>query len=188
MYHLGKTHKSVTSMYNCLWVMQVRLVIGNKKVRTNGSTRPKRVTVLYLLQICRLEENTRGKTYWDNEGMVPYFVDGTLWVGFDNVRSISMKVGRYFSSENCFIINWFWVLRYMSLTLYIFWNSFFTNINMKHLHLQRWFSGPIKNTLKIGRSFLAWVWRNSSLCFHLDIFFWLFITKMPRSPHFKRIM
>ena len=39
-----------------------------------------------------LEETTKGKTYWDNEGMVPYFVDGFRWVGFDNVKSISMKV------------------------------------------------------------------------------------------------
>ena len=51
----------------------------------------------HMFQICHREETTKGTTYWDNEGMVPYFVDGTLWVGFDNVRSIAMKVSLRYS-------------------------------------------------------------------------------------------
>ena len=47
---------------------------------------------MVLLQICTMEESSKGRTSWDPEGMVPYYVDGRLWVGFDNVRSLLEKV------------------------------------------------------------------------------------------------
>lgn len=56
---------------------------AGKYTRENG--------FLSYYEICSMEEETKGKTYWDNEGKVPYFVDGRLWAGFDNVRSILLK-------------------------------------------------------------------------------------------------
>lgn len=56
---------------------------AGKYTRENG--------FLSYYEICTMEDQKQGKTYWDPEGMVPYFVDGTLWAGFDNVKSIELK-------------------------------------------------------------------------------------------------
>lgn len=42
-------------------------------------------------EICQ-EMETRGTQRWDDEQKVPYYYNGELWVGFDNVRSITEKV------------------------------------------------------------------------------------------------
>lgn len=42
-------------------------------------------------EICQ-EMETRGTQRWDDEQKVPYYYNGKLWVGFDNVRSITEKV------------------------------------------------------------------------------------------------
>lgn len=39
-------------------------------------------------------KETGGVEHWDDEQKVPYYVNGALWVGFDNVKSITIKVNQ----------------------------------------------------------------------------------------------
>jgi hypothetical protein len=39
-----------------------------------------------------MKESGQGETRWDDEQKVPYYVNGNLWIGFDNVKSITEKV------------------------------------------------------------------------------------------------
>ena len=48
----------------------------------------------FLCQICALQESGRGWTVHDSEQKVPYYTDGSLWVGFDDEISIAIKVSR----------------------------------------------------------------------------------------------
>lgn len=47
---------------------------------------------LSYYEICTMEESGQGQTRWDDEQKVPYYVNGNLWVGYDNVNSITGKV------------------------------------------------------------------------------------------------
>lgn len=48
----------------------------------------------FLCQICAMQDSGRGWTVHDSEQKVPYYTDGSLWVGFDDEISIAIKVGR----------------------------------------------------------------------------------------------
>ncbi|XP_045191898.2 chitinase-3-like protein 1 [Mercenaria mercenaria] len=47
---------------------------------------------LSYYEICQMQESGRGEERWDNEQKVPYYVNGRLWVGYDNMKSITEKV------------------------------------------------------------------------------------------------
>nr|AYD38865.1 acidic mammalian chitinase-like protein [Mytilus edulis] len=43
-------------------------------------------------EICALQESGKGQTVYDSEQMVPYYTDGSLWVGFDDEVSLAIKI------------------------------------------------------------------------------------------------
>ncbi|XP_052068560.1 acidic mammalian chitinase-like [Mytilus californianus] len=43
-------------------------------------------------EICTLQESGKGRTVYDSEQMVPYYTDGSLWVGFDDEVSLAIKI------------------------------------------------------------------------------------------------
>ncbi|WAR13234.1 CHIA-like protein [Mya arenaria] len=47
---------------------------------------------LAYYEICAMQESGKGRTIWQAEQHTPYYVNGNLWVGFDNKRSITEKV------------------------------------------------------------------------------------------------
>ncbi|XP_052231602.1 chitotriosidase-1-like isoform X2 [Dreissena polymorpha] len=47
---------------------------------------------LSYYEICTMQESGAGSSHWEPEQHVPYYVNGDLWVGFDNQRSIADKV------------------------------------------------------------------------------------------------
>lgn len=48
------------------------------------------IPVTFFLQLCELHKS--GTIKWDDEQKVPYMIDGEMWVGFDNERSLREKV------------------------------------------------------------------------------------------------
>ncbi|KAL4240167.1 hypothetical protein ACF0H5_000961 [Mactra antiquata] len=46
---------------------------------------------LSYYEICKMVESGHGIDRWDNEQKVPYYSIGRLWVGYDNVKSITVK-------------------------------------------------------------------------------------------------
>ncbi|XP_052068561.1 chitotriosidase-1-like [Mytilus californianus] len=43
-------------------------------------------------EICALQDSGKGRTVYDSEQMVPYYTDGSLWVGFDDELSLQIKI------------------------------------------------------------------------------------------------
>ncbi|XP_071129503.1 acidic mammalian chitinase-like isoform X2 [Mytilus edulis] len=48
--------------------------------------------VMSYYEICALQESGKGQTVYDSEQMVPYYTDGSLWVGFDDEVSLAIKI------------------------------------------------------------------------------------------------
>ncbi|XP_045157004.1 chitinase-3-like protein 1 [Mercenaria mercenaria] len=48
--------------------------------------------LLSYYEICLMQERGLGIEHWDDEQKGPYYVNRLLWVGYDNVRSISEKM------------------------------------------------------------------------------------------------
>ncbi|KAK3589884.1 hypothetical protein CHS0354_015910 [Potamilus streckersoni] len=48
--------------------------------------------VLSYYEICEIMASGRGKRYWNSEQMVPYYVQGTTWVGYDDKESFTIKL------------------------------------------------------------------------------------------------
>ena len=48
--------------------------------------------LLLFLQICALSTASNAKYTWDSEHKVPYLVVGNQWIGYDDERSIKLKV------------------------------------------------------------------------------------------------
>ena len=44
------------------------------------------------LQICTMVDGGEGTVHWDDEQKGPFYTNDSLWVGYDNTRSISEKV------------------------------------------------------------------------------------------------
>lgn len=48
--------------------------------------------VMSYYEICALQDSGKGRTVYDSEQMVPYYTDGSLWVGFDDEVSLAIKI------------------------------------------------------------------------------------------------
>ena len=46
----------------------------------------------YFLQICEMLKSPTAKDLWSDVHKVPYLVDGSTWIGYDNQRSFDIKV------------------------------------------------------------------------------------------------
>lgn len=46
-----------------------------------------------MIEICELlQQNSNNRVFWHREMSVPYVASKSLWIGFDNVRSVTLKV------------------------------------------------------------------------------------------------
>lgn len=57
---------------------------------TEGGEYTKNIGTLGYNEIC--EFHSSGEILWDDEQQVPYLHDGEVWVGFDNPKSVALKV------------------------------------------------------------------------------------------------
>nr|AYD38868.1 acidic mammalian chitinase-like protein [Mytilus galloprovincialis] len=48
--------------------------------------------IMSYYEICALQDSGKGQTVYDSEQMVPYYTDGSLWVGFDDEVSLAIKI------------------------------------------------------------------------------------------------
>ena len=71
----------------------------HKQVKT-----PLQYVCVAFRQICDMIESGAGSVHWERDQHAPYYVNGRLWVGYDNVRSITDKVGVLDSCLNHFNI------------------------------------------------------------------------------------
>ena len=44
------------------------------------------------MKICQIQDDGEGHIYRDEEQMVPYYVKGDLWIGYDDEDSVRNKV------------------------------------------------------------------------------------------------
>ncbi|UJR10648.1 hypothetical protein I4U23_014843 [Adineta vaga] len=82
-----------TGMGNGKSVARRKSSIGVKASAAEAGKYTREAGVLSYYEICEmLKNNPSNRVYWHREMSVPYVSSKSLWIGFDNVRSVTLKM------------------------------------------------------------------------------------------------
>lgn len=63
-----------------------------------------KIVIIFFEQICKYLKSGEWTEAWDEEQQVPYMYKGTTWVGYDNPKSVEIKVKNRIEYSAVFVI------------------------------------------------------------------------------------